>query len=127
VKIDRALTRTRRGRLEQRHHRGDALRGTRLADLRHVFGLDHVHRQLARPVRVVARHEDLALPQARIAHRRLLELLHEMLAFDDEMLQLLAEFLLVQPLDVFEFHVRSRATASATLMPSTPADRMPPA
>ena len=78
-------------------------------------------------MRIVARDEDLALAQASIARRGPLELLHEVLAFDDEELQLLAELLFVQLLDVIEFHVRSRATASATLMPSTPAERIPPA
>ena len=53
--------------------------------------------------------------------------LHQVLAFDEEVAELFAEFLLVQLPDVVEFHVRSRASASATLMPSTPADRMPPA
>ena len=53
--------------------------------------------------------------------------LHEVLAFHDEESQLLAEFLLLQLLDVFEFQASSLATASATLMPSTPADRIPPA
>ena len=71
---------------------------------------------------------ELAFAQPRILHRRLLQLQHQVFAFDQEIAELLAVFLLVQLLDVVEFHVPgSRATASATLMPSTPADRMPPA
>ena len=39
----------------------------------------------------------------------------------------LASNILVQFADIFEFQARLRATASATLMPSTPAESMPPA
>ena len=78
-------------------------------------------------MRIVARQVDLAGAQPRIVPGRLLELLYQVLALDDEVAELLAEFLLVQLLEVFEFHVIARATASATLMPSTPAERMPPA
>jgi hypothetical protein len=70
---------------------------------------------------------DFARAQAGIMSQRFLQLLHQMLAFQQEVADLLAEFLLMQLLDVFEFHDRLRATASATLMPSTPAERMPPA
>src|SRR6185436_11905033 len=126
VQVDRS-PRLGCGRREQRHDRGDALRRTRLADLRHLLRLHHVHGQRARPVREVAREIDLAAAEALVVLRGLLQFLHQVLALDDEEPQLLAELLLVQLLDVFEFHARLRATASATLMPSTPADRIPPA
>src|SRR6478752_10443960 len=79
------------------------------------------------PVRVLAREVDLAGTQPGIQQCRLLQFLHQMLAFHQEAAQLLAELLVVELLDVLEFHDRLRATASATLIPSTPADRMPPA
>jgi len=75
----------------------------------------------------IARQVDLAGPQPRIPRRGLLQFLHQVLTFHQEMSELGAEFFLMKFLDVFEFHARFRATASATLMPSTPADRMPPA
>ena len=78
-------------------------------------------------MREVARQVDFAGTQPRVVQRGLLQFLHQVLAFHEEVAQLRAELLLVQLLDVFEFHARFRATASATLMPSTPADRMPPA
>ena len=68
-----------------------------------------------------------AYTQPRIAGRRLLQLLHQMLTFQQKAAVLLADFFQMKFLDVFELHDRLFATASATLMPSTPAERMPPA
>ena len=78
-------------------------------------------------MREVACQVDFAVTQPRIVHCGLLQFLHQVLTFHEKVAQLRAEFLLMQLLDVFEFHARFRATASATLMPSTPADRIPPA
>jgi len=58
---------------------------------------------------------------------RLAQLENQMFAFHQKTPEFLAEFFLVELADVFELHDRLRATASATLMPSTPAESMPPA
>ena len=73
----------------------------------------------------------LAALQQRVLLGGLLQLQHQMLAFHQEVAELGAVLLLLQLLDVVELHQWPAridlATASATLMPSTPAERMPPA
>lgn len=86
-----------------------------------------MHGQGAGPVGVFGREVHLAGAQPGIAQRRLLQFLHQMLALGEEAAELLAVFPLLQLADLFHFHARLRATASATLMPSTPAESMPPA
>ena len=72
------------------------------------------------------------------ARRRLLQLQNEVFAFDQKKSEFFTAFLLVEFFDIIEFHGltalfdcadsnRDLATTSATLMPSTPAERMPPA
>ncbi len=81
----------------------------------------------------------LASSQQWVAQGGLLQLQHRMLTFDQEIAELLPVSLLMQLFDVVELHggsvprsvgpvlPKDLATASATRIPSTPADRMPPA
>src|SRR5690606_28562313 len=112
---------------QHRHHGDDALRRTRLADLRHLPGIDHLHRQRRGEIRVLARAVQGAGAQADIPVQHLQQLLHRMLALHQEAAALLAVLALLQLAHLVDLHARFRATASATRMPSTPADRMPPA
>ena len=66
----------------------------------------------------------------------LAELYHEVLALGQEVTQFFAVLAMPQLFQIVEVHaltcrgkcpLMSAATASASLMPSTPADRMPPA
>ncbi|MDT4812545.1 hypothetical protein FQZ97_455090 [compost metagenome] len=91
----------------------------------------------ALPVFVGAGDVQLAALQQRVVQGGLLQFQQQVLALHQEMPELGAVLLLVEFLDVVEFHRGGAqwlcwdnidlATASATLMPSTPAERMPPA
>jgi hypothetical protein len=83
------------------------------------------------PMLVLARHVEFAGVKLRVLHCRFLQLQHQVFAFDEEVTERFAVLFLVKFFEVVEFQVADsnidRATASATLIPSTPADRMPPA
>ena len=132
VQIDGAFAGgDRRGALQHRHHSDDALRRLGVGDLRHLPLADHLGLERALPLFMSLGDIQLAALQQRVVLRRLLQLQHQMLAFHQEVAELGAVLLLLQLLDVVELHQwHARidlATASATLMPSTPAERMPPA
>src|SRR5690606_40932394 len=97
-----------------------------------------LHRQCATvPVLIGAADIKLTLAQSRIAACSLFQLQHQMLTFGQEKSKLLTVFFLVQLFDLVEFQgwhqafprsaSMASASASATLMPSTPAERIPPA
>src|SRR5690606_404760 len=87
----------------------------------------HVGLQLRGETGMLVRAVQHAGTQARVASGGLEQLLHGMLPFHQIVTGLFAEFLLVQLAHLLDLHARLRATASATRMPSTPAERMPPA
>ena len=142
MQINGALTgfRDRRDTLRHRHHGDDALRRLGVSDLRHLSIADDMSPERALPVLVGRGDIQLAALQLRVMQGRLLQLQQQMLALHQEMTELGAVFFLLKFLDVVEFHQcgaqlpgwlvsdsSDLATASATLMPSTPADRIPPA
>src|SRR5437868_15432194 len=99
------------------------------------------------PMLMLAGHVQRTTLQRRILQGRFLQLQHQMFALHQKVSELFPILFLVQLLDVVELHCRVSltgaalltgcslcvacnmdwATASAILMPSTPADRMPPA
>jgi hypothetical protein len=127
VQVDGALAGLGWRRLQQRDHGDDTLRGAGLADLLHLARTHDLPGQLAGPVRALRGDVHRAGAEPLIARGSSFQFLHQVLAVEQEEAQLLAMLALVQLPDVLDLHARLRATASATLMPSTAAERMPPA
>src|SRR4051812_48692879 len=128
VQIDGLLILACSGGRQYGYESNDTLGCFRIRQLRHLTGLDHVSHERTAPVFVLPGQIQLAGQELGVVLSRLLQFQHEVLALNEVVTELLAIALLVQLLDVFELHPTSaRATASATLIPSTPADRIPPA
>ena len=88
--------------------------------------VDDMRRQRTRPCAPLVGDVDLGGTQAGVALGGALQLEHQMFAFEQIATLGFAALLVVKFLERVEIH-RFAATASATLMPSTAAERMPPA
>src|SRR5690606_7229518 len=109
-----------------------------VGNLHHLSLADNMRFKRAAPMLVRGRHEQLTALPLFILLRGFFQLEHQMLALHQKAAELLAVFFLLQLFNVVAVHACAMracgaspsidcATASAILMPSTPAERMPPA